>query len=197
MKKMGLVVTAPNLMNDRIFFSEDNLQINNMYGSVWKYFKKRHVEFHTIDMYENISEIDYIILYNWDLKWFWKLFKQKKLNRTILIAAEPETFEKMHSPDRIKKLLSLFPIILTWNKEVIDNDRILPWMTIQMLEENETKSRKDFQERKLLCCIANNKTSEYGDELYSERKKVITYAEKERIEFDLFGNNWDRGGLPE
>ena len=47
-------------------------------------------------------------------------------------------------------------------------------------------------EKKLLTLIAGNKNSNFPDQLYSQRKDIISYMEKYHIEdFDFFGIDWD------
>ena len=87
---------------------------------------------------------------------------------------------------------SQFDFIMTWKKDLIDNQVFfhLPSTKLNLKEQFFPKGQlKD----KLICLVNRNLSSNQNGELYSERKKVINWYEKNNFEnFDLYGYNWDK-----
>lgn len=191
MKQLALIVDE-DLLGDKIFNDNPRRQINNMYEPVKNLLYEQGFEIHTIDYYDNYTIVDYFIFYNWNIDYFCKLGNEGLLHKTILMAAEPESFEIMHSGRKLHKLLKYIPVIMTWNKELINGESIVEWKGIQIKEIGHRKDSYPFERRRFMCAVANNKTSSYQGELYSTRKAFFEYMDKENDkEFDLYGGGWD------
>ena len=94
-----------------------------------------------------------------------------------------------------EKLKKLFPYIMTWNEDVIDNERIFRRIIPYYFEEHF--GNVPFSERKLLCNISGNKFSESPKELYGERRRIIRYFEAHYPEdFGLYGTGWKKEEYP-
>ncbi len=98
-------------------------------------------------------------------------------------AVKPENYSQ--------KLYDKFPIVLTWNDDLVDNKKFfkfyLPCPTRKI-----TDNRINFSEKKFLINISANKLTRFPNELYSGRRKSIKFFENKLGEqFDLFGPRWN------
>ena len=82
-----------------------------------------------------------------------------------------------------------FNKIFTWNDELVDNKKYFKFnYSFQIPKEIP----KTFNKEKLCCLIVGNKDSNHPNELYSERKKLIRWFEKNYPkDFDLYGVGWN------
>jgi len=89
-----------------------------------------------------------------------------------------------------KKLHDKFPVIFTWNDDLVDNVKFFKFYhPIAKLPE---ASKIPYEKKKLLVNISMNKFSSHPQELYSARLKSIRYFEKNYPDnFDLFGIRWN------
>jgi hypothetical protein len=82
-----------------------------------------------------------------------------------------------------------FKKIFTWSDDLVDNKK---YFKINYAFKIPKKIPKKFNKEKLCCLIVGNKNSNYPNELYSERKKVIKWFEKNHLDdFDLYGVGWN------
>jgi len=91
----------------------------------------------------------------------------------------------------------LFDYILTWSDEVLKkaSNAIRINNHFCYTDENLNNFNKYFsiKPKKLCVLIASNKNSTHPLELYSSRKSVLEWFEKNQSEhFDLFGYDWDK-----
>lgn len=149
--------------------------------------------------FQDWKNIDYFIFCNFYLEWGIPILKKiNKLgmrNRIIYYMAEPEVVLFYHSKKYLSLISKFTDCIITWNKELIDNENVffsLPYSWQDLECKPDDYSSKPFEEKRLLCCICGNKKSKGKYELYSERKKVIEYFESNNPnDFDLFGTGWE------
>jgi hypothetical protein len=111
--------------------------------------------------------------------------QKQNIKRSYLLANEssiikPENFDK----ERHK----YFNKVFTWNDAFIDSDKYIKLNYAFVLPKTIYKSLK----REFLCClIVSNKNSSHENELYSERKQLIRWFEKNHPEaFHLYGFGW-------
>ncbi|MCC7160292.1 hypothetical protein IT399_00985 [Candidatus Nomurabacteria bacterium] len=85
-----------------------------------------------------------------------------------------------------------FDTIITWNDDLVDNKKFFKFFH-PYSDKERPKPAVLFRDKKMLVNISINKISNHNDELYSERRKSISFFEKEIGEkFDLFGYNWNK-----
>ena len=85
-----------------------------------------------------------------------------------------------------------FDRILTWDDNLIKNPKFIKY-NIPMEPSKVVKEIISFSQKKLLVNISFNKYSKYKNELYSERRKLISYFESNfPNDFDLYGLRWNR-----
>lgn len=113
--------------------------------------------------------------------------KKEDIKKSYLLAIEsaiirPENFDK--------KKHEYFKKIFTWNDDLVDGKK---YIKINYSFDFPITIYKKINRKKLCCLIASNKSSNFKNELYSERKKLIRWFEKNFInEFDLYGYGWDQ-----
>jgi len=110
-------------------------------------------------------------------------------DRTALIVAEGI----IHLPENhISKLGEMFPVIFTWNDNMVDNKRFFKYRIPQPIRWLKIKSLP-FNDKKLLVNISANKYSSHPLELYSVRRTSIKYFERNFCDqFDLYGIGWNK-----
>ena len=83
-----------------------------------------------------------------------------------------------------------FRKIFTWNDDMIDN---IKYFKVNYAYDIPQTIPKQFDDKKLCCIIAGNKTANHPDELYTKRVEFIRWFEKNHSEeFDLYGTKWDQ-----
>lgn len=159
-------------------------------------FKKKGNEIHTIDMYADLSAVDYFLL-EWP-RWDKILFLAKKhlLKKTIYMNCEPPTVVSYNCPKGFRLLTKIFPIVLTYNREWADGVTIFrrnnPYNGFEM-----QFGSVPFAKKKLLTGISGDKVSNYPTEQYSERRKIYSYFEANyHDEFDFYGRGWEANKHP-
>ena len=192
MKKVAIMPGVCVEKNDGVFKY-------TMWKDVKIEFEKRNIEFHTLDIYENWEELDWIICDNGyttfeDYYWLERIWKRGQGKKIIYIAEEPEVVEKRHSVENIGKLLEVFPYITSWNPDI--SGRRIFLFRPPVFRSHNVKKGDEFINRKFIVNISGNKHSDNPKELYSERLEFIKYCEENNIEFTLYGNGWDNMERP-
>lgn len=167
-------------------------------------------EYHTVDMYSNIEEIDvwvfqdlnnsskltvhsimdwmkYLLKKKWKRDYLYNLSKLNNDKKSVLIMQEPQTVFPQSYDRRNHKY---FNRILTWDANMIDNKKYLPFLYPQV--KPDISFNVPYNEKKFVTMICGNKSSTNCNELYSERLKVIEYYENNDIPFDLYGFGWKK-----
>lgn len=165
--------------------------------------------YHTADVY-NFSDIDvlifqdlnknsrlllsspldmakYIVRGKWRNDFLYKYINSTKQIKSILIIQEPPIVcPQSHDP----KYHVYFDKILTWNNDLIDNEKYFPFFNPQVLPAQQKTC--SYDKKKYLTMICGNKSSKFPNELYSRRKLIIEYFENHDEEFDLYGIGWEK-----
>ena len=160
-----------------------------------KVFEQRGDRIETVDIYCDLHEVNYFLFFDYDTEWILRLVELGLADRMIYCNAEPTVVNPHNSKEGYRELRKIFPYILTWNDDLVDNisvfKRVIPYYT------TFKRGNEKYENRKLLTNISGNKYSRHPLELYSERERVISFFEKEHIEdFDLYGTGWDKEKHP-
>ena len=187
--KIAMIPWDESLIKDVLFIPKSKNYLDS-HILLRKAFLDRGHDIHTIDVYESMEEIDYFLFFTLNYYWLDRVIKAGLQNKMIYCSGEPAVVKPINSANGYKKILKIFPNIMTWNEDLIDNRRIfkrnIPYYFVRCY------SGKPFQKRKLLVNMSGNKFSKHPYELYSERKKVIDFFEEKYPEhFDLYGPGWD------
>lgn len=192
--KIALVPWDESVKADNIYKEREDGRVN-WHILFHRGFQKKNVEMHTIDMYENLQEVDWFLFFAMDYHWLNKVIAAGLAERMIYCSGEPAVVKPENSEEGYTKLKKIFAYILTWNPELVDNERIF-------IRNNPYYFEKDygdipFEQRKLMTNISGNKTSPHEKELYSEREKVVSFFEKNHPDdFDLYGTGWKKKTHP-
>lgn len=192
--KIAIIPWNDDYKENRIFDLE-NKKLNRdhlmtPYSFMKKEFERHGDEFNTVDCYDDLSKVDYFLFFDYFPEWIVRLSKLGLDNRMIYCNAEPEVVNPINSKEGYEKLKKYFPYIMTWNKDLIDDERIFERITPYFFEKRP--GAKPFSEKKLLTNISGNKSSDSPKELYSERERLITFFEQHySSQFDLYGAGWD------
>lgn len=138
--------------------------------------KNLGIELSTQDINKE-SESDFVIYND---------FIPKKLinNNSYLLLFEsklikPENWD-LNSHEKFKK-------IFTWNDDLIENKK---YIKINFSRDLKLITKKGVKS-KHLTQISSNIIYRGQHELYSERKKIIEWHEKENFKFEFYGKNWN------
>lgn len=191
--KYAVIPWDKRFENNKMFDASSQVNKNGLvesYAAMKEHFEKLGHEINTIDMYKDLTMVDFFLFFDWFPEWIYKLTKLGLESRMVYCNAEPATVRPMNSPKGYRKVLKYFPYVMTWNKDMVDNVRFF-WRTIPY-NFVYTECTKKFNDKKLLTSISANKKSDYKDELYTERERLITYFENAMPDqFDMYGVGWD------
>lgn len=216
MKKVAYVTIYQNAFSGDRFFdnASDKLgqNLREPYIKLKEQLEKKGHTIHTVDMYENLRDVDFFIFQNiWGgcirenltrskLKYYikkaqykidyllrtWLVNKRKKL---LIISEPPVVSARSYDKSYHKQ----FGAVLTWNDDLVDNKKYFKLSVAQPV--SNYRGKKSFNERNFLSMICSNKKSDGAGELYSERRKVIDFFEQSEKPFDLWGYGWEKGNL--
>lgn len=124
----------------------------------------------------------------------WKYLKKNKLLRnTVCIMIESPVVDRQCGKTLLTKVKNAFPVFLTYQDDMIDNVKFFKdWPSIRVVSE-ASRSPLSWDKRGLAAIVCTNQLhmAEEG-ELYSERKRIVTYFEEhEEYSFGVFGRGWD------
>lgn len=197
--KFAVIPWVESLMEDQLFNTNDCVKNPDNrftpYLDMKMEFEHRGDEFHTIDIYNDLAEIDWFLFFEQNNVWLERIIKVGKADKMIYCNAEPPAVYSWNCPKGYEKLKRFYPFIMTWNDEWVDNSTVFK----RNIPYYFTDNRKDtvWKKRKLLTFISGNKHSNDINELYSERERVISYFEKkENSEFDFYGTGWKKTEHP-
>lgn len=196
--KFAVIPWSSAFMKDKMFDVMD-LTINRdhlmePFREMQLEFERQGDELHTIDYYD-VEQIDYFLFFVIDWEVVLKVIHMGKADCMIYCNAEPPVVDMTNCPAGYRKLQRIFPYILTWNRDWVDNKTIFK-RNIPYFFENNIKNVV-FEERRLLTGISGNKHSKHIDELYSERERVYSFFEENYPDdFIFYGTGWDKKSHP-
>lgn len=129
--------------------------------------------------------VKYILKRKWKNDYLLQFILHNPKARRILILSEPPVISKVSYQKKIHKH---FDCVFTWKDDLICDKNYYKYFIPEVKPEN--KYSISFEEKKMLTLISSNKESNEKDELYSKRKEAISYFEREKNYFDLYGYGW-------
>ena len=115
-----------------------------------------------------------------------QLPKKEDKHKSYLLAIESSII-KLENFDQQKH--DYFNKIFTWNDDFVDGEK---YIKISYAFDLPKIIHKEINREKLCCLIVSNKNSNFKNELYSERKKLIQWFEENHPQdFDLYGFGWN------
>ena len=196
MKDILINFGSPALGNSAIF-SDD---INNM-NDIWKLLRAKLLELgynlKTADR-NNLSNCAWVLFIDGDslgekMETERRLYKEcldyGLKDKMILFLWEGKTVKPYNYT---KRLYDKFSTIFTWNDDLVDNKKFFKFY-LPIPNHTTIAKAVPFNQKKLLTNISFNKYSSYKNELYSARRKSISYFNnKHPADFDLYGLRWNR-----
>lgn len=197
--KFALIPWSQKELQDRLFFQdgpERKVPTESAAYQMARFLEAKGHEIHTVDRYEKrLQEADFFLFYILDWRWVQKLTRAGLAGRMVYCNAEPPTVNPLNTPEGYQLLKQIFPYILTWNPEWVDDKRIFRRNIPYYFDFHPCDI--PFAERKLVTAISANKNSRYKDELYSERNRAYHFFETQHPdEFDFYGVLWNSKGHP-
>ena len=216
MKRIACVsIWHKSFSKDRFFDdSVDKCSANLRVPSIKlrEYAEARNDVMHTIDMYKSLSNVDcfifqdiskayimecltpiklakYILKAKYRYDYLFKLRNRSADDKILIILEPPVVCPQSYN----RKYHNQFKAVLTWNDDLVDNRKYFK-LSIPQVPVNY-RDNKSFSERAFLTMVCSNKHSQGLGELYSERRKVIDYFEKNDIPFDLYGYGWEKEAI--
>lgn len=185
---------------------DDSIHNNNIFIPKYQGHEDSHVllkkvfqdngdDINTIDMYEDLKEVDLFLFSIVHYQWLDKVVKAGLIDRCVYCSGEPPVVKPLNCFEGYQKLQKIFPYIMTFDDELVDGKRIFKRILPYYFEPEFGKV--PFEKRKLLVNISGNKKSEHPKELYSEREKVVSFFEKKYPEhITLYGPGWSKKEHP-
>ncbi|HSX03759.1 MAG TPA: glycosyltransferase family 10 [Rhabdochlamydiaceae bacterium] len=191
-KKVELVVNYsvdPAMLNSILEKENFHLELSDLkqYTQAWKKRKENFfVRLFKKPLYQDA--VSKILFWNVN-RCYWKYldFSEFAKDACVLFIWEPPTVMANMYKSSTQKLFSK---IYTWDDDLVDNQKFfkLYYPVLQPMLEN----RPSFSEKKLCTLIASKKRSKHPKELYSERRKVIDFFEKQDgNDFTFYGTLWN------
>lgn len=197
--KFALVPWQNSELKDAIFYQQsengDRIPAKNVVSEMRLEFEREGHEIHTYDLYRNWEEVDFFLLFSMDWIVAERIQKAGFGKRLIYCNAEPPSVCELHTAAGYEILKQIFPCILTWNPEWVDNRQIFK-RCIPYYFTFHTCSIP-YEKRKLITGISANKHSTYQDELYTDRENAYRFFEEKFPEqFKFYGTQWSGKGHP-
>ena len=197
MKDILINFSSPVLGNNSIFNTND---ANNLNDS-WKFLKKKLADLgydiKTADQ-NGLSNCAWVLFIDGDslgekAETERRLYKEcldyGLKDRMALFLWEGKSVKPYNYT---KQLYDKFSTIFTWNDDLVDNKKFFKFY-LPIPNHTPIAITVPFSQKKLLTNISFNKYSPYKNELYSTRRKSISYFNnKHSADFDLYGLRWNR-----
>ena len=176
MIKASLISNSKNYLNNRIFIKNENQIFFNL---LKKKFSNNNIDLSTEDINDpNESRINI----------YFDIPKQTFSNNSFKILIALESLAVIPE-NASKKLLSNFDLVFTWNKDLIDFEKI--FFLNYSSDLSFIVPGKDFDNRKLICNISSNKFSNHKNELYTQRSFILRKLNDYGVDIYLYGFDWD------
>ena len=192
--KVAFIPWDKSIKNNNIYIPKHDNYIDS-HIELKRAFQKNGDDINTIDMYADIREVDVFLFSIIDYKWLNRVIEEGLINRCVYCSGEPAVVKPENSEEGYEKIKKIFPFIMTFNDELVDNKRIFKRNIPFCFRPNW--GNVPFEQKKLLVNISGNKHSRHPQELYTERERVISYFEKYHFEhITLYGTNWNKKSHP-
>lgn len=172
--------------------------------------EKQGGEVHTLDLL-NLKDVDIVLFFDlpedsivtirnpikvfiyfvkkkWKYDFFLKILLMKNRPPMYLIINEPPVVNNTSYRDNYHVY---FKKIFTWNRDLVDNKKIFLLSIPQPFPSKLFFC--PFEKKRKYVIVSSNKSSKHKDELYSARKRIISFFEERGL--DLYGYGWEKENL--
>lgn len=190
--KISLIPFYNYQLNNYLFDEKLNLRdgILEPFITLKSYLKNQDIEINTVDI-TSIKEADFIIFFDLNLKYIFQVYLANKLYKSIYIPFEPPVVRELHKPENLRWVAKLFGTVLTWQDDLVDNQKFLKFY-FPMPSQSIEHEKINFHDKKYITTIVGYKKSKNKNELYSKRIEAIQYFENKYDDFEFFGAEWDK-----
>lgn len=115
----------------------------------------------------------------------------------VYLMREPPSVNPINVPRNLLRYAPAFDRILTWNDDLAESVEKCVKYVVPTYRLDRRDDAAPFEERTLLINVSKRKFSDYPDELYSERERVIQYYDRHHPDdFTLYGWYWNTNPRP-
>lgn len=155
-------------------------------------------EINLVSNKKDLLNADWIVFIGWyahSYKWYKEVLANNLLDKTIYWMLEPGVVNTRHNEAGTHYFLKRFKYLMTWDRKLVDSKRIfklnMPYRWIQYINK-DVFEKNNNNGKMLLTSISGDKTSLVEGELYSERKRIIRWFDKNHPEdFMFYGTGWN------
>lgn len=190
---IAIIPAGIEYLKNELFNSKSRLNRDNCFEPfllLKKELLKRGHRINTYDLF-NLNEIDILIVYRIDfmIKHFLKVMRSNDHCRVFYMMTEPPIISKLHEFKYLKEFQ--FDKIFTWNdSEIRKSDQVVKLNYVNPKINTKIIPKVPFNNKQLITTIVGNKSSNFPNELYSERLNVAKYFSTKNEKFSLFGRGW-------
>ena len=197
MMKIAIVPFHSGMANNTIF-DKNNASANSddlmtPYFYIKQEYEKRGIFINTLDQYDILENVDCVLFFKLDYNELIRCIEYK-VKRLYYFAWEPEVVDSHHSKKKLEKLAPFFNAIFTWNDDFVNGDKFLKInYPYHFTNKIKCPTKENFERKSLLVNISGNKISFHHNELYSIRRKVISFYNKYNYaNLSLYGRGWPK-----
>lgn len=178
------------LGNDNCFFAPQKDPENKLpvFSTLKNALEKLGHKLIVASRYEDIDHADYVITFNYPFDPVLEEKLKKLPSQKVILfqweppVAQPKAYEKQNHLHFLK--------VLTWKDDLVDGKKYYKFFYPDL----RSPIRSDlipFEDRKLCALVMRNLKSNHENELYTERRKVISFFEKNHPnDFNFYGEGW-------
>ncbi len=134
------------------------------------------------------GRIKYILKRKWKKDYLYRAVKGITKERIFLQINEPPTVAPQSYNASYHQY---FGKVFTWNDNLVDGNKYIKFCIPQYWDGKMYKV--PFKDKRDFVVIAGNKSSAHPNELYTKRREVIEYFEKQGdLDFSLYGFGWEK-----
>ena len=87
-------------------------------------FQEHGDDINTIDMYKNLKEVDLFLFSTLNYVWLIRVIQAGLIDHCVYCSGEPAVVKPLNCYEGYEKLKRVFPYIMTFDDDLVDNDRI-------------------------------------------------------------------------
>lgn len=202
--KVGIVPQYLDELGENRLFEFDGYDPFQAYGAdrigfheLEKRFERAGDAIDTVDLVD-LSSLDAVIFVDMNFDYLDRLLSLEDPPALVYLMREPPSVRFYNAPSELVRYAPLFDRIFTWNPSLAAiDDRFVEYNIPQVLDSREGGGLP-FADRDLLVNITSRKFSDHPDELYSARRAVIEYYDRNHPDqFTLYGRYWNDPPRPE
>lgn len=193
---IAIIPGGNEYLNNKIF-QADNLILNRDNCHDYLIMFKENMEHlgHKVGTYDVFrpEDINLLIVYRIDfmISHYLKVMRKNNHCAVFYMMTEPPIISQLHHYEQLKEFD--FNKIFTWNDdEIPKSDKIIKLNYLNPKINPYKIPSVAFREKKLMATVIGRKKSNFPNELYTERLKVVKYFSAQKEHFSLYGRGWDK-----